>query len=92
MEWIEKFLNQFYGTPEKYYSDFSLDIIIRCEATHFFFSAFMGFLVAWLLIRTISYQKHWKCHDRYIFLFSFWWGLFVALLVHVGIDAFTNLA
>jgi len=92
MEWINKVISQFYGTPDRYLSDFSIEDMIRYEATHFFFSAFTGFLVAWLLTWTISSHNRWKWDVRYIYLFSFWWGLFVALLVHLGIDAFTTLA
>ena len=83
---------QFYGLPDMYIGDWTLYYMIRCECTHFFCSAYMGFVVAYLLMRTISYLDLWDGQDRYIFQFCFWWGLFVAILVHVTIDAFTGLA
>lgn len=82
----------FMGKPRKYLSDFSLEDMIRFECTHFFFSAFTGFLVAWLLMLTISSHNRWKWHDRYIYLFSFWWGLFACISVHLILDGFTTLA
>jgi hypothetical protein len=86
------FLQLFYGTPLRYYNDYSIEYVIRCEATHFLFSAFMGFAVASVLMQTISSHNRWGWQDRYIYRFSFWWGLFAAILVHIIIDTFTQLA
>ena len=88
----QEFLHRFFGIPGNYFDAYPIEYMIRYECTHFCFSAFTGFAVAWLLIQTISSQKHWKWDDRYIFLFSFWWGLFASILVHIIIDGFTTLA
>jgi len=85
------FLKSFFGTPKLYYNDYSLEYIIRAEATHFLCSAVVGSLV-YLSISTILRRRRSQWGDRYIFRFSFVWALFVALLVHILIDAFTELA
>jgi len=85
------FLKNFYGTPERYFNDYSIEHVIRCEATHFLSSAVVAFLV-YLLIWTILSRSRYRCHDRYIFRFSLLCGLCASVTVHICVDAFTTLA
>ena len=87
IEW----LNKFFGEPELYYTDYSLEHIIRCESTHFLFSCVLGWLV-FSLTWTILYRRYLNLADHYIFRISLLFGLCASVTVHMCIDAFTKLA
>jgi len=87
-----EFLKNFYGEPQKYFTDYTPEYWIRAECTHFLCSAYVGLLVHLLLMWIISSRNPYKCLDRSIFLFSLSVAVFVSILVHICIDAFTNLA
>jgi len=99
IEWIEKFLNQFIGTPKHdmlYSLDNSQDNsllahAIRCESTHFLSSAVLGWVV-FCLIWTILSSSKWGYSDRYIFRVSFLFGLCASVTMHIFIDGFTSIA
>jgi len=91
MESIKDFVNQFVGEPEKYYTDYSLDHIIRAECTHFLLSAFLGWL-GFVLIWTILSDRCLRLPDRYIFHISLLFGCCCSVTGHMFIDAFTRLA
>ena len=84
---IERFL----GEPAKYWTDFTWEEILRYEITHFFFSAYLGFL-GFLLMQTILSHHTSKLSDHYIFHISFLFGVCLSVTVHMFIDAFTELA
>ena len=84
---IERFL----GEPGKYWTDFTWEEILRYEITHFFFSAYLGFL-GFLLMQTILSRHTSKLPDRYIFSISFLFGVCSSVTVHMFIDAFTDIA
>jgi len=92
MEWINRIIGQFYGEPELYYTDYSIEHMIRCEATHWFISAYVGCVVVYSLIGTTYFQKRLECHAHSTYQFLFWLGVFCAVLMHICIDAFTNIA
>ena len=65
-----------------------IEYIIRCLATHFLFSAYLGYSVYWLTQTILSKDgdaKQW-------FPFSFSVGCFVSVLVHILLDWFTKIA
>ena len=90
-ELLEKFLGKFYGTPHFYYSDYSIETILRCESTHFLSSAFVGFLAFWLTWIILS-RKQSRWEDPYIFRISLLFGLCLSVTTHIIVDAFTILA
>lgn len=68
-----------------------LDMMVRCESTHFLLSCLLGWLV-FSLIWTIFSSSHFKCSDRYIFRISLVSGLLASVTLHMFIDTFTTLA
>jgi hypothetical protein len=66
---------------------FSIEYIIRCEATHFLFSAFLGYVGYWLMLTILSNQG-----DRYTFTSSLLFGVCISVTTHMFIDWFTCLA
>jgi hypothetical protein len=99
IEWIERFLNQFIGTPkhDMLYSlnnaqdNSFLAHAIRCESTHFLSSCAMGyflFVLTWIILSS-SKQDY---SDHYIFRFSFVCGLLASVTCHIFIDGFTSIA
>ena len=99
IEWLERFLNQFIGSP-KHDMLFSLNNLqdnsllahaIRNESTHFLSSAVSGWLVFCLIWIILSSRKP-DYSDRCIFRFSFLFGLCVSVTVHIGIDGLTSIA
>ena len=92
VEWLENVINQFIGEPRLYWNDYSVEYMIRCEATHYVISASVACLVVYSLIGTTYFQNLLKCHARSTYQFLFWLGVFVSIMVHVCIDAFTKLA
>ena len=99
IEWIEKFLNQFIGTPkhDMLYSlnnaqdNSLLAHAIRCESVHFLSSCASGWLVFCLIWIILSSRKR-ECSDRYIFRVSFLFGLCASVTMHIFIDGFTSIA
>jgi len=87
----ENFLKSFFGTPKLYYNDYSLEYIVRAEATHFVLSSFVG-LLAYSLTSTILRHRCSQWGGRYIFRFSLLCALVVSLTIHILVDAFTELA
>jgi len=67
---------------------FPIEYVIRCEATHFFFSAYLGYL-AFYLTSTIWFRV---TGERPTFLFSVLSGLFASVCTHMILDYFTGVA
>lgn len=95
MNQIEHFLNQFWAKPSGSSATgpyvFSWEQAIRYEATHFLFSASLGFLLFSLTLTIFSYPR-FKEYDRFMWNISFLVGLSVSATVHILIDAYTTLA
>jgi len=85
------FLKSFFGTPKLYYNDYSLEYIIRAEATHFLLSSAAAGAV-YLSISTILRRRRSQWGDRYIFRFSLLCALVASLTIHILVDAFSELA
>ena len=88
---VKSLWEQFMGQPVYYFNNYSIQHIIRCESTHFLFSAFMGWLGLRLMLIILS-RKQSGCPDRYIFRISLLFGLVLSVTTHIFIDAFTDLA
>ena len=86
LSWLGKFTK----TPSLYWYDYPTDYIIRALSFHFLSSAFVGLL--FYLTLTILLRKVSKWPDHSIYRVSLWWSVSVALLVHLSIDAFTEVA
>jgi len=87
----QEFLRQFIGEPIQYYTSFPKEFIIRCEATHFLFSCFSGYL-AFLLMQTTLYHTRLRFVDHYIFRISLLFGVCLSVTAHIILDAFTQIA
>ena len=100
MRWLEQ---KFIGTPRfieegkplsslpDYSNPSFLDLMIRCESTHFLFSCLSGWLVFCAIWTILSLNKQ-KWYGPYIFRISFVFGLLASVTCHFCIDAFTELA
>ena len=91
MSWLSYLHGELFGTPSEYWDDYSIEFMIRCEATHFLFSAFSGY-VAFLLMWTILSGGTSQWSDRYIFFTSLFFGLSISATIHLLIDVLTQLA
>lgn len=80
-----------WGTPYAYWYDFSLEEIIRYEATHFIFSAYLGFLAFWLMWTILS-RRPLRFPVRCIYRISFLFGVCLSVTVHILLDFLTKVA
>lgn len=91
---LQKFLDKFWAKPPDSFGasglPWSLDQIIRAEATHWLLGAVSGWFL-FCLIWTIFSSKYSKEYDRYIWRFSFVFSCLSSVFIHITLDAYTNL-
>jgi len=88
----QEFLRKFLEAPEHYLNEYSINYIVRCEITHWFISAYAGYVAVYLLMQTTYFREVLECQDLSTYRFLFWFGVSVSVLAHICIDAFTQLA
>jgi len=97
IEGVQYFLAKFWSAPGNAPGpssgvSFSWEHAVRCECTHFLFSASLGYLAVLLSILIICSLRKSTELDQYTWRSSWLFGLCISVTTHMLIDAYTILA